>query len=282
MIDCDNKSPVGTNNTGFALNASGGTLFLFNSLTNGGGLIDSVAFGLQVSDFSIGRMPDGSGSWTLNLPTPDAFNTTAALDTASGLKINEWMASNPNGADWFELANLSPHPVSLGGLSFTKDLSTPTMSPIPPLSFIGAGASGFIQFFADKNPGADHVNFKLSKSGTCHSDCSPPPRWWMPSPSVRRPAPFPKAAFPMVTPTAFSSPNPTPAASNFLPLPGVTVNEVLTHALPPLEDAVEFYNSTASPVNIGGWFISNSQDDLKKYRIADNTTIPAQRVQGVL
>jgi len=55
----------------------------------------------------------------------------------------------------------------------------------------------------------------------------------------------------------------------------VTVNEVLTHTVSPLEDAVEFYNSTAGTLNIGGWFISNSQDDLKKYRIADNTTIPA-------
>src|SRR6185437_5211922 len=54
LIDCDNKSPATTNNTGFTLNTSGGTLFLFNSLTNGGGLIDSVAFGLQVPDFSIG------------------------------------------------------------------------------------------------------------------------------------------------------------------------------------------------------------------------------------
>src|SRR6185437_15830815 len=63
--------------------------------------------------------------------------------------------------------------------------------------------------------------------------------------------------------------------SNFLPLSGVTVNEVLTHAMPPLEQAVEFYNSTAGDINLGGWFISNSQDDLKKYRIADNTTLPA-------
>jgi hypothetical protein len=273
MIDCDNKSPVGTNNTGFTLNASGGTLFLFNSLTNGGGLIDSVAFGLQVSDFSIGRAPDGSGSWTLNLPTPGAFNETAALDTASGLKINEWLASNPNGADWFELANLNPHPVSLGGLSFTKDLSTPTMSPIPPLSFIGTGANGFIQFFADKNPGADHVNFKLSKSGLTIGLFAAnlvDAITFGPQTSAISEGRFPDGD----TNRVFFA-QPTPAASNFLPLSGVTVNEVLTHTAPPLEQAVEFRNSTAGDINLGGWFISNSQDDLKKYRIADNTLIPA-------
>jgi hypothetical protein len=93
VIYCDDKSPVNTNNTGFALNASDATLFLFNSLTNGGGLIDSVAFGLQVPDFSIGRTPDGSGAWALNVATPGTFNTAAALDTVAGLKLNEWMAS---------------------------------------------------------------------------------------------------------------------------------------------------------------------------------------------
>jgi len=274
MLDCDDQSPVTTNNTGFALGASGDTLYLFNSLTNGGGLIDSVTFGLQVADFSIGRTPDGSGAWVLNVPTPGTFNTAAALDTVAGLKLNEWMAANPNGPDWFELCNLSSHPVSLGGLFFTKDLSNPTLSPIPPLSFIGTGANGFIQFIADKNAGADHVNFKLSKSGlslglfdagtlvdaiTFGAQTSGISEGRFPDGSTNR---------------VFFS-NPTPAASNFLPLPGVNVNEVLTHTLPPLENAVEFYNATATALNIGGWFLSNSQDDFKKYRIADDTTMPA-------
>src|ERR1035441_2929246 len=68
----------------------------------------------------------------------------------------------------------------------------------------------------------------------------------------------------------------SPGASNYLPLSNVVVNEVLTHTDLPLEDAVEFYNSGVSSVNVGGWFISNSQDDLKKYRIADGTMIPAR------
>jgi hypothetical protein len=43
----------------------------------------------------------------------------------------------------------------------------------------------------------------------------------------------------------------------------------------PLEDAAEFYNSGAVAANIGGWFISNTQDDLKKFRIATGTMVPA-------
>jgi hypothetical protein len=50
---------------------------------------------------------------------------------------------------------------------------------------------------------------------------------------------------------------------------------VLSHTDPPLEDAIEFYNSSGSDVNIGGWYLSNTQDDLKKYRIVDGTSVPA-------
>lgn len=274
-IYCDVTSPVATNNTGFTLNASGGTLFLFNSLTNGGGLIDSVSFGIQVADFSIGRIPDGSGSWTLTVPSLGTNNGVAALDTVSGLKINEWMAANPNGPDWFEVANLGTHPVALGGIFLTRDLAVPTMSPIPPLSFIGAGASGFIQFIADKSPGADHVNFKLTKSGLSlglfAAGTLVDAITFGPQTSAISEGRFPDGS---ATRAFFASPS--PAASNFLPIPGLNVNEILTHTAPPLENAVEFYNSAGSAVNIGGWFLSNSKYDLKKYRVADGTTIPGR------
>jgi len=271
---CDNTAPVGTNNTGFTLSASGGTLFLFNNLTNGGGLIDSVSFGLQVADFSIGRIPDGSGSWALNVPTLGTNNNVAALDTVSGLKINEWMAANTSGPDWFEVCNLSPHPVALGGLFLTRDLSLPTMSPIPPLSFIGAGGSGFIQFIADKNPGADHVNFKLSKSGL-------PLGLYAAGIQVdaitftQQTNDISEGRFPDGSATRAYFTKPTPAAGNYLPIFGVNVNEMLTHTAPPLEHAVEFYNTTSGPLPIGGWFLSNSKYDLKKYRVADGSTVPA-------
>ncbi|MBM3845869.1 MAG: hypothetical protein FJ405_06245, partial [Verrucomicrobia bacterium] len=56
----------------------------------------------------------------------------------------------------------------------------------------------------------------------------------------------------------------------------VIVNEALAHTDPPLEDAIEVHNRTAQPVNIGGWFLSDSSADFKKWRVPDNTVIPAQ------
>ena len=43
----------------------------------------------------------------------------------------------------------------------------------------------------------------------------------------------------------------------------------------PLEDAVELFNPTASELYIGGWYLSDSQSDLKRYRIPDGTSLPA-------
>src|SRR5204863_7973152 len=45
---------------GFTLGANGAALYLYDSVANGGALLDSIKFGLQVEDISIGRLADGS------------------------------------------------------------------------------------------------------------------------------------------------------------------------------------------------------------------------------
>jgi len=59
---------------------------------------------------------------------------------------------------------------------------------------------------------------------------------------------------------------------------GVVISEVLTRSSLPFEDAIELENITASPINIGGWYLSDDRDSfatLKKFRIPDGTIIPA-------
>jgi hypothetical protein len=56
---------------------------------------------------------------------------------------------------------------------------------------------------------------------------------------------------------------------------GIVVNEVLTYTDVPQVDAIELHNPTASDVNIGGWFLSDSFDAPRKYRISNGTVIPA-------
>ncbi|HEX2956473.1 MAG TPA: lamin tail domain-containing protein [Chitinispirillaceae bacterium] len=55
----------------------------------------------------------------------------------------------------------------------------------------------------------------------------------------------------------------------------VYINEVLAHTDPPDYDWVELYNPENSPVSIGGWYLTDAQDDPQKYKIPDGTIVPA-------
>ena len=162
MVWCDSTSGPDEFHTGFNLKASGEFVGLYPPT----GQVDAISFGLQVTDLSIGRIPDGpTGIWTLNKPTPLLSNRSRMLGSIATLKINEWVATNATGgADWLELYNPASDPVALAGLEFTSTLAptVPADPPIANLSFIDA--VGFIQFHCvgNKAKTADDLFFKLS------------------------------------------------------------------------------------------------------------------------
>ncbi|RYD68175.1 MAG: hypothetical protein EOP83_01330 [Verrucomicrobiaceae bacterium] len=60
----------------------------------------------------------------------------------------------------------------------------------------------------------------------------------------------------------------------------VVINEILANPVSPQLDQVELFNTGASPVNVGGWYLSNaaevlSETDYRQYRIPNGTVIPA-------
>jgi hypothetical protein len=59
------------------------------------------------------------------------------------------------------------------------------------------------------------------------------------------------------------------------PAGSVVINEVLSHTDAPQVDSIELYNPTGSDVNIGGWFLSDSVNQLAKYQFPANTMIIA-------
>ena len=149
-------------NLGFKLNQNGDSLYLLDTVAQGGGVLDSVIFGIQLADLSIGRL---SGSeWFLTKPTPGAANVLQATAAPVNLKINEWLAGSLTAyyGDFVELYNPDAQPVALGGL-YLADQPAPvaSMTPITPLSFIGAG--NYVVFKADAQPGkgANHAGFAL-------------------------------------------------------------------------------------------------------------------------
>ncbi len=56
-------------------------------------------------------------------------------------------------------------------------------------------------------------------------------------------------------------------------LGSVVVSEVMANVTTGQSDWIELHNTTSQPVDIGGWFLSDSKEDLTKYRISQGTTL---------
>jgi len=278
LVYADADVPASSTNTGFGFKANGGSVYLFNRAPKTNEIIDRIDYGLQTPDLAIGRVP--GGNWSLTQPTPGATNVPAVLGSQSLLRVNEWMADPSSGDDWFEIYNGDTRPVALGGLRLTDTFGDPNSYRVPALSFVGVGSNAFVRFEAD-NPatpsGPEHVNFRLGRDGdsifllTANNAAQ--------IDAVSFGAQFTGVSQGRLpdggTNIVFFPETPTPRDANYLPLTSVVVNEVLTHSDVPLEDAIEIRNTTAQPIDIGGWYLSDANDSPLKYRVPDGTVIPA-------
>jgi hypothetical protein len=299
LVYFDNKTNFPGVHTGseFTLKASGDEVLLFNA--NKFASVDSVFFGLQIPNFSIGRVPDFTGAFTLTRATPCGGAAPCVPNTAASyvpaptgsngltLKINEWLAFSLSGgltnSDWFEIYNPDTNIVSLEGLVFVDRgyESNPghldrSENKLPALSFIAP--SGFVQIFADdEGDDADTVQFSLSSSGV-NGDVIYMFNQSTIIDKVILPT-FPTANIsrgrvPDGGDTIIQFLKPSPEESNFGPLTEIAISEILTHSDPPLMDAVELQNVTNVAVNIGGWWLSNNRNDPKKMQIPAGTILP--------
>ena len=66
----------------------------------------------------------------------------------------------------------------------------------------------------------------------------------------------------------------TPGEASVSPS-GVVINEILAHTDLPDVDSIELFNPTGSSINIGGWFLSDSGNDLFQYQIPASTVLSA-------
>ncbi len=165
IIYASGNASVPAPKTGFGLGKSGDDLTLTRSAAQGGGIVDSVTWGQQLNDLSIGRALDGT--WQLCKPTFSApsTNTLATLGTLGDIRINEWLTNAVTvfANDFIELYNPSQLPVALGGSHLTDNpAGWPNRHVIAPLTFVEAGS--FLTFKADSDTsqGPDHLDFQLS------------------------------------------------------------------------------------------------------------------------
>jgi hypothetical protein len=75
-----------------------------------------------------------------------------------------------------------------------------------------------------------------------------------------------------VSPDYLGSPG---AADQDIVAAPILVNEVLTHTDWPQVDAIELYNPTNVPVDLGGWWLTDNAAYYKRFQIPTNTLIPA-------
>lgn len=257
--------------TGFGLNGEGDQVLLLSGAT----IVDSVTFGPQAPDLSIGRIVNGTGGWQANTPTPGTSNNLRTLGSVSTLKVNEWMASPEYGSDWFELYNPDANPVALAGLYLSDSPAEPTKSQIPALSFIAG--RGQTRFFADSSTGGNHCNFALSANGESLVITAVNGATTIDSVTFgaqTRDVSQGRLPDGGATIVSFSGQTASPGYTNWAYSP-VVIHEVLANATSPFEDAIELHNPSAVSVNVGGWWLSDDLNQRQKYQIPAGTIIPA-------
>ncbi len=109
LIWADNDPEQGPNHTNFKLNQNGEEIGIFDAEITGFFLIDSVSFGEQTTDISLGRNPDAGNDWIYYLhPTPGYSNLLGSIE---------------NGLSHPELINVFPNPVTGGIVYFDQTLN---------------------------------------------------------------------------------------------------------------------------------------------------------------
>jgi hypothetical protein len=273
LVWCDKDYGAPGLHAGFGLDEAGETVLLLNS----GSIVDSVSFGPQAPDVSIGRIVNGTGGWQANTPTPLTANSAKTLGRVANLRVNEWMADPAYGEDWFELYNTDTNVVALASLWLSDTPSTPMITQIPALSFIEG--NGYTKFWADgSTAGGTHANFKLAKSGeslvlTAANGATTLDTITFSSQTTdMAQGRLPDGASTIVT---FATKNASPGYVNWAPT-DVVINELLANSGSPLEDAIELYNTnTVSAADISGWWLSDDLVNRQKFQIPAGTTIPA-------
>ncbi len=153
VVYADTETTAPGLHTGFALDAEGDQVRLYDTTASGGALLDSIAFGFQIPDHAVARTGAGANVWALAIPTPNAANGAAvALAAPAAVRINEWAGKIQFRLDhdMIELFNPAAQPVPIGGVRLTDGVTRPTRFVFPPLSFIPA--TGFLPLY-----GADFV-----------------------------------------------------------------------------------------------------------------------------
>ena len=297
--DYNNAVSQGANhNAGFMLSREG-EIFLLTA-PDGVTVIDSITYPVMATDISYGRTCDGCDSWQyFNNTTFEASNQEILNNHL--VFINEVQIVNSSTYDdaqnefdpWIELYNPNNFQVNVAGYSLTID-GNPAPWQIPASNPIRTviPAGGFILLWCDNDvlDGADHAPLSLPMAGSISLTG---PVGSMVIDSYAYSNVPDNSSYGRINDGALSSmifAFPTPTVSNELVIiqpEGVIINEILSanqmgilDEFGELEDWIELYNPGNTPINVGGYYLSDDPLIRDKWLIPssspDSTTIPAQ------
>jgi Lamin Tail Domain/CotH kinase protein/PA14 domain len=136
------RASLSTHLLGFALDPSGGAIFL--KAPDGATVIDAVSYEPQATGISTGRSPDGAASfYPLAVPTPAKPNSDLRIDD---IVVNEIMykpvSGDPND-QYVELFNKGTNSVDLTGWQFTSGIAfaIPDHTTLAPGAYLVVAAS---------------------------------------------------------------------------------------------------------------------------------------------
>ncbi len=74
---------------------------------------------------------------------------------------------------------------------------------------------------------------------------------------------------------ASAQPNGSPGSDDPDPaIPCIRINEILTHSEPPQTDAIEFFNPTTEPIDMGGWHLTDDRSQPRRWTFPGGAIIP--------
>ncbi len=301
----DNDPEQGVLHLDIKLTASGEDVGLVQ-YRNEAVFLDSYTFGAQTPNESIGRFPDGTGSWrNMTVPTPGRANSANVSEQISGIFINEILARNSqvfpdeNGeyTDWVEIYNINNEPINLGGLYLTDNLDEPNLYLIPDSepSTTTIEAHGYLIFRPDANAqlGPLHTNFQLAGAGEAVGIYQLLDGNYVAIDAVTYGEQTTDVSYGRVVDassqwTTFSEP--TPGVKNGITveqLTGIYINELMARNASTFADEhgnyvdwIEIYNGNNESIDLAGLYFSDDPSAPRKSMIPSGnsaeTTIPAK------
>ncbi len=229
------------------------------SLHQAGTAADDVVFGLRLE------------AVVSNLPPADVRLSEVLADNRSALL--------PGGydGDWIEIANFSPYPAHLAGMS-VEDGSGTGRHVFPGGTWIGPGHQLVLRCDPDSPASATNTGFGLSRSGDGVQLFRPGNGSLVDSIRFGFQAPDVSLARSPEDPVLWGPAVPTPGATNVLHLdPGtgnLRINEWMARPATG-DDWFELSNGASRPVNVGGLYLTDDPATPTKHRIADYSIIAA-------